>query len=85
LSKPRQSERASSQLPALDLLQHLGYKYLSPEEATSLRDNFYNPVLTKVLRQQLEKINKYEYKGKLYSFSDHNLDKAVQDLDITFD
>ena len=82
LSKPRQSERASSQLPALDLLQHLGYKYLSPEEATSLRDNFYNPVLTKVLRQQLEKINKYEYKGELYSFSDHNLDKAVQDLDI---
>src|SRR5690625_4855119 len=78
-----QTERESSQVTALELLQHLGYEYLSPEEVTRLRDNFYNPVLTKVLREQLKRINKYEYKGELYSFSDNNLDKAVQDLDIS--
>src|SRR5690625_1485073 len=77
-----QTERESSQVTALELLQHLGYEYLSPEEVTRLRDNFYNPVLTKVLREQLKRINKYEYKGELYSFPDNNLDKAVQDLDI---
>jgi len=69
-------------VPALVLLQALGYEYISPEEATALRDNFYNPVLTKVLRKQLAKMNTYEYKGKEYPFSDNNLDKAVRDLDV---
>src|SRR5690625_4463589 len=82
LSKNMQSERSSSQLPALELLQFLGYQYISPTEATSLRDNFHNPVLTKVLRDQLEKMNTYEYKGEQYNFSDSNLDQAVRDLDI---
>src|SRR5690625_3854170 len=82
LSKPIQTEKESSQLPALELLQALGYEYLSTEEATSLRDNFYNPVLTKVLRKQLEKMNTYEYKEKEYPFSNNNLDKAVRDLDV---
>lgn len=82
LNKPSQTERKSSQLPAIELLKALGYQYLSPEEATDLRENFYNPLLTKVLREQLEKINRYEYKGEMYPFSDNNLDKAVQDLDL---
>lgn len=82
LGKSLYGERTSSQLPALELLQALGYKYLSPEEVTSLRGNFHNPVLTKVLRRQLEEMNSYEYKGEQYRFSKNNLDKAVQDLDI---
>src|SRR5690625_5938111 len=60
----------------------LGYEYITPEKANSLRESFYNPILTKVLLKQLEKINAYEYKGKHYKFSQSNIEKAVSDLDV---
>src|SRR5690625_3570939 len=47
-----------------------------------MRDNFYNPILTTVLKEQLAKINRYEYKGEYHSFSEGNLDKALSDIDV---
>ena len=75
-------ERSSSQVPALELLQKIGYEYISPDEATTMRDNLYNPILTTVLKEQLAKINRYEYKGEYHSFSEGNLDKALSDIDV---
>src|SRR5690625_1268117 len=69
-------------MPAVELLVKLGYEYITSEKANSLRENFYNPILTKVLLKQLEKINAYEYKRKHYKFSQSNIEKAVSDLDI---
>src|SRR5690625_1053649 len=75
-------ERESSQLPALQLLEYIGYEYISPEQATKLRDNFHNPLLMTVLREQLRKLNRYEYKDEYHSFSEENIEKAVRDIDI---
>ena len=47
-----------SQIPALQLLQKLGYTYLSPEEALELRGGkTSNVLLESILRKQLESIN----------------------------
>lgn len=56
-------EWMSSQMPAIELLQHIGYEYISPDETTCLRNNFYHPILTTILKEQLKKIHRYEYKG----------------------
>lgn len=82
MGKNLYDERPSSQVPALELLQKIGYEYISPNEATAMRGNFYNPILTAVLKEQLTKINRYEYKGEYHSFSEGNLDKALSDIDV---
>src|SRR5690625_3477711 len=82
MSKYMYGERTSSQEPALEILQKLGYEYISQEKAVSMRDNLYHPVLTTVLKEQIEKINEYEYKGRYYSFSEANVARALRDIDI---
>jgi type I restriction enzyme R subunit len=81
----REDER--SQIPALQLLQNLGYTYLTPEEALLERNNKKaNVVLEGILETQLKKINKIHFKNKEYSFSDINIKNAIKDLkDIPYD
>lgn len=74
-------EQNISQKPAIELLQSLGYKYLSPEEAKAERGNLYNVLLKDVLKGQLEKLNSIEYKGKKQPFSEKNIQQAISDLD----
>ena len=51
-------ENDISQKPALELLQKLGYKYLSPEEALAMRGGkTSNVLLEEVLRRQLRELN----------------------------
>lgn len=83
MSKDMHGERVSSQEPALEVLQKIGYEHISPEEAMAMRENVYNPLLSTVLKDQLEKINEYEYKDEYYSFSESNIEKAVRDIDIS--
>ena len=80
-------EDFSSLMPALHLLMNLGYQYLSPKEANNLRNERFNqPILDVVLRKQLPKFNSFTFKGQSYSFSDSNIEKALQELtDIPFD
>lgn len=70
-----------SQLPAIEVLKELGYTYLSTEEAGQERGNLYNVLLRNVLKSQLDKLNKFSYKGKTYGFSERNIKQAIQDLD----
>ena len=71
-------EYQDSQLPAIKLLQELGYEYLTPEQADDLRGSLKsNVILEDVLSEQLQKINSFEYKGAQYSFSRSNIQAAV--------
>ena len=67
-----------SQIPALQLLQNLGYTYLAPEEVLKERqDKLSNVILEDILEQQLLKINKIQFKGKIYPFSPASIRSAI--------
>ena len=76
-----------SQIPALQLLQNLGWTYLKPTETVALRSGkLSNVLLEEVLVEQLRKLNRIQFKGKEYQFSDANIQSAVQSLkDVIFD
>ncbi|MBF0105768.1 MAG: type I restriction endonuclease subunit R [Deltaproteobacteria bacterium] len=81
---PSFKEDHISQIPALQLLQNLGYTYLTPEETLKLRGGRLNAVLLEdVLVQQLRRINRIRFKGKEYPFSEGNILSAVQTLKDT--
>ena len=75
------NEQNISQKPAINLLNKIGYKIISPEDAEKLRGNLYNVLLRPILKEQLEKINSYNYKSKDYNFEDKNIKQAIIDLD----
>lgn len=68
-----------SQIPALELLQKLGYTYLSPEEAMSIRGGrTSNVLLEDVLRTQLRELNSIRVNGSREErFSDQNIENGV--------
>ncbi len=76
-----------SQIPALQLLQNLGWEYLTPAETVSLRSGKLSGViLDGILITQLRKLNKIRFKGGEYEFSEGNIQSAMQALkDVLFD
>jgi type I restriction enzyme R subunit len=76
-----------SQIPALQLLQNLGYTYLTPDEALALRGGkTRNVILDGILADQLRKMNVVRYRGEEYPFTEGNIFSAVQSLkDIIYD
>lgn len=81
------NEKYLSQIPALQQLINLGYQFLTPEQALAERGGrSANVILEGVLRQQLKKINRINYKGGEYLFSEENIQTAIQKLkNIKFD
>ena len=75
-------EKNISQEPAIKLFEKLGYTYISPEECIQQRKGLYGCVLQDILKEQLKKLNSYDYNGKTNKFSNFNIDKAVSDLDV---
>ncbi len=72
-------ETISSQIPALALLQAMGYTYLTPAAALAHRQNKRSKiVLETILTDQLHKLNSIEARGKTIPFSNANIQKAVQ-------
>lgn len=69
-----------SQIPALQLLQKLGYTYLSPEDALELRGGkTSNVLLEPVLRKQLEVINSIQVSSvKTAYFSTQNIENGIE-------
>ena len=66
---------------SINLLQSLGYKFISREENLKLRGGKSSEVLFReILTKKLGEINGYEYKGKRYKFSQSNILKAVDEL-----
>jgi type I restriction enzyme R subunit len=76
-----------SQLPAMQLLQQLGYEYLTPTEAIDLRGGKRSRVvLEAILIEQLRKLNQITFKGQTHDFTETNLRTAVDALtNIPFD
>lgn len=75
---PSFKEDHISQIPALQMLMKLGYKYLTPDEALEARGNrSSNVLLETILKKQLQEINKIEYKSKEFLFSGANINTAI--------
>ncbi len=78
---PERNEIEQSQLPALALLCKFGYTYLSATDLKAQRNNKDSHVLLEgILKQQLSTINTFTYKRKKRSFSEDNINKAIQTL-----
>ncbi len=79
MDTPSFKEDHISQIPALQLLQKLGYTYLSPDEALELRGNkTTNVILEKVLRTQLKEINSIRVSStKTSLFTDANIEAGI--------
>lgn len=78
---PVANEMSTSQRPAIEVLQKLGYKYISEEENKNLRNNILTEVIFKdILAKKLNEINSYEYKGEKYKFSASTIGQAIKDL-----
>lgn len=79
MDTPSFKEDHISQIPALQLLQKLGYTYLSPDEALELRGNkTTNVILEKVLRTQLKEINCIRVSStKTSLFTDANIEAGI--------
>jgi type I restriction enzyme R subunit len=75
------NEQNISQKPAINLLNKIGYNLISPEDAEKMRGNLYNVLLKKTLKEQLEKLNSYNYKSNDYKFEEKNIKQAITDLD----
>ncbi len=75
------NEEYLSQIPALQVLINLGYKYLPPEKALKERlGKTSNVLLENILREQLKRINRIQFKGKEFLFSEENIQSAIQKL-----
>lgn len=81
------TELASSQAPALILLERLGYEYAPPAKALALRGGRKSmPVLLEVLDAQLKKMNAISFRGQTHPFSEANIRRAVLEIaQVPFD
>lgn len=78
MDTPSFKEDHISQIPALQMLMKLGYRYLTPDEALEARGNrSSNVLLETILKKQLAAINKIEYKSKEFPFSEANINTAI--------
>lgn len=71
----------ASQKPAIELLQSMGYTYISPEDCEKQRGSRYHVLLKDILRGQLRRLNRYAYAGIENEFSAANIERAIEDLD----
>ena len=77
----RFNEKYLSQIPALQQLINLGFNYLTPEQAVAERQGKIGGVLLEeMLRDQLKAINRIQYRGEEYLFSEENIQSAIQKL-----
>ena len=87
MNKPSFQEDHVSQVPALQLLQNLGYTYLRPQEVfLEHKGKLGNVLLEGILAAQLRRMNRISYRGKQFEFSEANIQAAIQALkDVPFD
>lgn len=72
-------EDLDSQIPAIQLLQAIGWNYLSREEALAMRNNRSDQVvLSGILGPWLKSRNKIHSRGKTVEFSDTNIHEAIR-------
>lgn len=83
METPSFKEDHISQIPALQMLQNMGYTYISPEEADSMRGGkTSNVILDDVLRKQLKVINAEVRisSTRTTAISDANIENGIKAL-----
>ena len=70
-----------SKYPAIELLQKLGYTYISREECLRQRGDSGKVILRDILRNKLNELNQFSFGGIQYKFTADNIEKAINDLD----
>jgi type I restriction enzyme R subunit len=82
METPSYKEDHISQIPALQLLQKLGYQYLTPDEAMQFRgDKTTQVILEDVLRKQLKDINSIKIGSKREErFTSGNIEMGIRAL-----
>lgn len=83
---PLMKEDHISQVPALQLLQNLGWKYLKPEEAVQARGGrLSNVLLEDILAEQLRQ-RRFSFRGEEHPFTESSIHTAIQALkDVLYD
>lgn len=86
MKTPSFQEDHISQVPALQLLQNLGYIYLRPQEIhLERKGRLSNVLLENILAEQLRR-RRFNYRGQEHTFSEANIKASVESLkDIPFD
>jgi type I restriction enzyme, R subunit len=80
-SAPSFTEDVASQLPALHLLQVLGWQMLTPTEAGKLRGGRKGDVILRpILEQQLAYINEFSYRGRTQQFDRSAIEESIRAL-----
>ncbi|MGF7058636.1 type I restriction endonuclease subunit R [Brassicibacter mesophilus] len=69
-----------TKIPAVEILNKLGYISIASNEALTMRGNKIDVILKDILKEQIKSINSYEYKGKKFQFSDRNIEQAIKDI-----
>ncbi|WP_338356597.1 HsdR family type I site-specific deoxyribonuclease [Yeosuana marina] len=82
MQTPSFKEGHISQIPALQMLIHLGYTYLNHDNALKVRGNkTSNVILEDILRKQLKEINSINVSStKTSFFSDANIESGIRAL-----
>lgn len=82
LDKVNFDETKQSQLPFVEMLINMGYRYIPTSEIMSERNGDTSKfILKKTAQKYLCKINEYEHKGKKYKFSDKDVAEAIEELE----
>ncbi len=77
----RFNEKYLSQIPALQILINMGFQYLSPSKALAARQGKTGNILLEgILSDQLKRLNRIQYKGREFLFSEENIQTAIQKL-----
>ena len=75
-------EARQSQLPFVELLLNMGYKYISASDvARERRDDTRRFILRDIAQEVLMNINEYEHDGEKYKFSPKDVDEAIGELE----
>lgn len=78
METPSFKEDHISQIPALQLLMKMGYKYLTPDEALVARGGRSSNVLLEgIMKEHLRQANKITYRDKEFYFTETNINTAI--------
>lgn len=78
---PSYLEKVQAQLPALQLLIQMGWKYLTPEECVEQRNSrMGTAILEPILTEHIRNHARYEFKGCEREFTENAIQNAVQAL-----
>lgn len=82
LEKVNFDEARQSQLPFVEMLINMGYKYISVEDAFRQRGNDNsNFILREIAVRKLMEINDYEIDGEKFKFSEKDVRDAIDELE----